>query len=224
MTATAAKRRPGFRRSDRMDVSSIGAWPVRERGDLSKRAGFAVEEIMTNPRTVIVLAMHGVPPSDFPRQELGEFFALHARFEHATADESPGHARYQELETKLRCWQRTEENDPYHAASLELARELSRAASCEVEVGFNEFCAPSMDDALDRAAGSGAERVVVVTPMMTPGGEHSEKDIPEAVERARARHPAVEFTYAWPFPVTDVAGFLAAQVARCLGGRLPGRA
>lgn len=171
--------------------------------------------------TIIVLAMHGVPPADFPRRELDEFFALHGRLKSAAANEGPDYERYQELEVKLRCWPRTEDNDPYHAASFELARELSRAAGCEVVVGFNEFCAPSLDDALDRAAGSGAERVVVVTPMMTGGGEHSEREIPAAISRARERHPGRRIAYAWPFAAADVADFLAAQVARFT---TPGRA
>ena len=164
-------------------------------------------------RNVIVLAMHGVPPNDFPRSELAQFFALHARFEHA-----PGtgleHARYLELEKKVRNWPRTAHNDPYHAASLELAQELSRASGSDVLVGFNEFCAPSLDEALDQAAAPGAESVLVVTPMMTRGGEHSEADIPAAIARARERHPGCEFVYAWPFPAADVAAFLAGQAAR----------
>jgi sirohydrochlorin cobaltochelatase len=179
---------------------------------------------MTDHKTVIVLAMHGVPPSDFPRQELSEFFMLHARFEHAAASCDPAWTRYSELEKKLRSWPRNRENDAYFTASFELARELSAATACEVVVGFNEFCGPSLGEALDRAAGSGAGRVVVITPMMTQGGEHSEKDIPGAVERARACHPGVEFVYAWPFPTSDVARFLAGQVTRSLAGQPSGRA
>jgi sirohydrochlorin cobaltochelatase len=179
---------------------------------------------MVNHKTVIVLAMHGVPPSDFPRQELAEFFVMHSRFEHASVSDDPAWVRYSELEKKLRDWPRTKDNDPYHAASFELGQELGKATGCHVVVGFNEFCAPSLDDALDHAAGSGARRIVVVTPMMTQGGEHSEQDIPGAVVRARVSHPSVEFIYAWPFPVPDVARFLAEQVARSLGGQSPGRA
>ncbi len=165
-----------------------------------------------NRQMVVVLAMHGVPPSDFPRQELEEFFALHARFEHAAAAASAGHERYEELETRMRYWPRTDENDPYHAASLELAGALSRAADCEVLVGFNEFCAPDLAEALDRAVAAEAASVLVVTPMMTSGGEHSERDIPAAISRARERHSGRRIVYAWPFPVTDVAAFLAGQV------------
>jgi len=163
---------------------------------------------------IIVLAMHGVPPAGFPNRELNEFFALHARFEHASPSCDPAWTRHKELEEKLRDWPRTKENDAYHAASYELARTLSCAAGYEVVVGFNEFCAPTLDQALDLAVASKASSVLVVTPMMTGGGEHSEKDIPSAISRARQRHPGKRIVYAWPFPVADVAAFLAAQVAQ----------
>jgi sirohydrochlorin cobaltochelatase len=114
----------------------------------------------------------------------------------------------------MRRWPRTANNDPYHAGSHAMADELRRATGLEVVVAFNEFCAPSVDEALDQAAGGGAEGVIVVTPMMTSGGEHSELDIPRAIERARGRHRDVRFTYAWPFASRDVAGFLAAHIAR----------
>jgi sirohydrochlorin cobaltochelatase len=167
-----------------------------------------------NKQIVIVLAMHEVPPADFPRQELDEFLTLHARFEHVAAGGGPGCERHEELETRMRHWPRTEDNDPYHAASYDLARELSRVARCEVVVGFNEFCAPGLDQALDLAVASKAASVLVVTPMMTGGGEHSEKDIPSAISRARERHTGKRIVYAWPFPVADVAAFLAVQVAQ----------
>jgi sirohydrochlorin cobaltochelatase len=165
---------------------------------------------------VIVLAMHGVPPADFPRPELGELLALHARFERAARLDRQGSERYEELETKLRYWPRTEDNDPNHAAALQLVQALTLAAGCDVFLGFDEFCAPALDEALDRAAASGADAVVVVTPAMTQGGEYSERNIPAAISRARERHPGKRIVYAWPFPVADVAGFLAGQAGQFL--------
>jgi sirohydrochlorin cobaltochelatase len=85
-----------------------------------------------------------------------------------------------------------------------------------VSVGFNEFCAPSLDEAFDRAVGQGASRIIVVTPMVTRGGEHSEMDIPAAIQRAQARHRGLSILYAWPFATTCVAQFLAAQVEHFL--------
>jgi sirohydrochlorin ferrochelatase len=50
--------------------------------------------------------------------------------------------------------------------------------------------------------------------MMTRGGEHSEKDIPAAIRRARERHSGIEAIYVWPFNVSQVAQFLATQISK----------
>jgi sirohydrochlorin cobaltochelatase len=161
----------------------------------------------------VVLAMHGAPPNDFPRREMAEYFGLRSRLGHSPGDD-PSRARYEELEIKMREWPRTPENDPYHAASQAMAADLARATGWPVSVGFNEFCAPNLDAALDHAAGQGPETVIVVTPMMTRGGEHSEVEIPAEVEEARRRHPGTRFAYVWPLDSAEVAGFLAAQIDR----------
>jgi sirohydrochlorin cobaltochelatase len=176
---------------------------------------------MTARPIAIVLAMHGAPPRDFPRRELQEFMGLHGRLEHAAGPEREAlQRRHDELEAKMRSWPRTPENDLFHAASLQLAEHLGKATGLPVIVGFNEFCAPALDEALDQAASS-ASHVVVVTPMMTRGGTHAEADIPREIDAARARHPTVRFTYAWPFPMPDIAGFLAGQIQRHLQEQEP---
>jgi len=165
--------------------------------------------------TVVVLAMHGVPPRDFPAPELAEFFGLHARIEaggHGMA--SALAQRYHDLEARLRAWPRTRANDPFHAASMDLAARLARDTGLEAIVGFKEFCGPSLEEAFASAAAHGAGRVIVVTPMLTQGGEHAERDIPAAVSRARTAHPGVEFVYAWPFEDAAVVRLLADQVHR----------
>lgn len=168
-------------------------------------------------KTVIVLAMHGAPPRDFPKQEMGEFFGVHARLEHASgAERAALEQRYAELDRKMRAWPRNAQNDRFWAASHELAGQLRRATGHEVVVGFNEFCAPDLDEALEQAVAQGAEQVVVVTPMMTRGGEHAEVDIPDAVRRAQECHPSIPIAYVWPFDSAQVAGFLAEQIKRAI--------
>lgn len=168
-------------------------------------------------KSAIVLTMHGAPPLDFPGFELGEFFRLQARGGHGEGHlEESARRRREELEKKIREWPRTPQNDPFYAGSMDLAENLRRETGFEVILGFNEFCSPTLDQALDRAAEFGAERIIVVTPMMTRGGEHSTVDIPSAVERAKQRHPGKNFIYAWPFPTRDIASFLASQVKRYL--------
>jgi sirohydrochlorin cobaltochelatase len=166
-------------------------------------------------KTVIVLAMHGTLPRDLPRELGREFFAVRGRLEQAPeAERAALRPRYNELDSRLRSWPRTAANDPYHAASQEMADHLSRATGDDVIAGFNEFCGPSLDQAMDEAVARGAARVVVVTPMVTRGGEHAEKEIAAIVDAARARHPGVAWVYAWPYPVSEVAQFLAAQISR----------
>ena len=168
-------------------------------------------------KTVIVLAMHGAPPGDFPRQELSELVSLHARLAHAkSAERAALEKRYTELDRRVRAWPRTAHNDPFHAASQEMGVQLGQVTGREVVLGFNEFCAPSLEQGIDLAVELGAQRIVVITPMMTRGGQHAERDIPEVIQAARARHPGVSFVYAWPFAVADVAAFLAGQISSCL--------
>jgi sirohydrochlorin cobaltochelatase len=164
--------------------------------------------------TVIVLAMHGAPAKDIPSSELMEFFKLHMALEHGSAGFPAAMLhKHDEMDDKIRKWPRNAENDPFWDASHKLAEELSRITSHVVIVGFNEFCSPSIDEALETAVLSGAHEIVVITPMMTPGGEHSEIDIPQSIERVQESHPGVSFRYAWPFDLSAVASFLAEQLS-----------
>jgi sirohydrochlorin cobaltochelatase len=161
------------------------------------------------------LAMHGAPPKDFPGHELAEWFQLHERAERADVQErSALEQREAQLEARMRAWPRTEENDPFYVNSVAMGVELSEAAGLPVVVGFNEFCAPSLDEAMQQAIDDGAQKLVVITPMLTPGGEHAQHDIPAAIERVQRAHPDVPILYAWPFKREDVARFLAARVVQ----------
>jgi sirohydrochlorin cobaltochelatase len=164
-------------------------------------------------RPAIVLAMHGSPPRDFPHHETAELFGLHARLHQTRGPERDELARrHDELEARMRTWPRSADNDAFWAASHELADHLRHRTGMPVAVGFNEFCAPTIEEALGQLVEGGADRVVVMTPMMTRGGEHSEVDIPLAVDRAREAHPGVEILYAWPFEPADVAAFLESHM------------
>jgi sirohydrochlorin ferrochelatase len=175
------------------------------------------EKKKDRPKAVVVLAMHGAPPLDFPKSEMAEFMSLYARLGHALSPlPDDQKARYRQLEAKMRVWPRTGQNDPFYAGSQELAKHLRQESGLEVIIGFNEFCAPGLDEALERAAAREAAEIVVITPMMTHGGEHSAVDIPEAVRRAQQKFPGQKIVYAWPFATEDIARFLASQVTRFL--------
>lgn len=167
-------------------------------------------------KTTLVLAMHGTPPNDFPKKEMAELFDLRAKLKHSEGEGESLRARYAELEAKMRAWPRTSANDPFYVGSRELAAQLKRESGQEVIVGFNDFCGPTIDQALEQAITTGSGKIIVITPMMTKGGEHSKVDIPAAIERARKRHPDVPIHYAWPFDTLEIARFLAAQIKRYL--------
>ena len=170
-------------------------------------------EPATTEKLVIVLAMHGEPPNDFPRDEFASFFALHARLHYAGAKiDEDLHHRYAALDAKMRAWPRTAENDPFHAASLQMAKQLRETTGLEVVVGFNEFCGPTLQQAIEEAVTRKATNIVVTTPMLTPGGIHAQFQIPEIVKEAQQEHPGVSIRYAWPFDLSEVAQFLAKRI------------
>ena len=162
-------------------------------------------------KTVIVLAMHGMTPKDFPAEERKEFMRLHSQAGSGglSADQ---HRRHDELDLKMRRWPRTPANDSYNEAAVQLASDLSRSSGSEVILGYNEFCAPSLQEAFALAADKRPDRVIVVTPMMTRGGNHSEEEIPAEVQLAREKYPQVQFDYAWPFDSASVAKFLTNHI------------
>lgn len=160
-------------------------------------------------REVIVLAMHGAPPLDFPAPELLAYFELAFKKEHSAGKvRAEEEAQWRILDEKIRRWPRNETNDPFYAGSLKLKKALERESGLEVVLGFNEFCAPSVEEAIEEACRRSPEKVVVMTAMLTPGGQHAGQDIPAAISRVKEKFPQTEIVYAWPFEVEEVARFL----------------
>lgn len=166
----------------------------------------------TATKSVVVLAMHGAPALDYPKEDLDEFHGLHNRWVRGDLQSEVLIRRCQELEQSIRAWPRTAFNDPFYSGSRELAAQLEKEAGREVILGFNEFCAPSLEEALSEAAAK-SRKVIVITPMMTRGGEHAEREIPAAIQAAREVHPHTLFVYIWPFETKAISSFLASQVA-----------
>ncbi len=167
---------------------------------------------LKNADIVIVLAMHGTPPKDFPKTEHKELFEIRAALKHATNPSKTLRERHDFLDKKMRLWPRTEKNDPFHFGSMELGRHLEKQSGLRVIVGFNEFCDPDLHKALREAVRLADEKVLVTTPMMTRGGSHSKGDIPAAIAGVQRDSPKTDIIYAWPFPVSEIAGFLSVQI------------
>jgi sirohydrochlorin cobaltochelatase len=81
-------------------------------------------------------------------------------------------------------------------------------------VAYNEFCAPTLEESVEGLIKKGATHITVTTTMFTPGGSHSEIEIPEILDQLRPQYPEVELRYAWPFDLDSVANTLAEQVKR----------
>jgi len=165
------------------------------------------------PARAVILVGHGAVPTDCPRSLVAGLKRLQAS---SRGRPAPGLLA---AENKIRGWPRTPETDPYQAGLESLAADLRRRLPGRlVLTAYNEFCAPSLADAVDALVADGVRTITVIPTMLTPGGSHSEIDIPEALAALRARHPQAELHYAWPVDVELLAAMLADHLQRASGG------
>jgi len=166
--------------------------------------------------TIVVLAAHGAPATDCPRRKIGMLMALES-MQGLTRRFGFLRARQEALDSEVRNWKRTADNDPYKRGVDALAKRITAQTGHAVIAGYNEFCTPAISRAIDEAVARGAMQVVVATTMTTRGGEHSEIEIREIVEAAQMRHPGVRICYAWPFDPDRVAQLFADEIKKfCL--------
>jgi sirohydrochlorin cobaltochelatase len=163
-------------------------------------------------RRGIILVAHGAVAKDCPRDLVFRFKALQAQRRGRANDPCAEEA---ELDRQIRRWPRTPANDPYGAGLEALAAQLRRhMPGWRVAVAYNEFCAPTIDEAAARLVEEGVQALTIVPSMLTPGGIHSEVEIPAAIERLRQAHPTLRIRYAWPFDLRMLAQVLAQHVER----------
>lgn len=79
-----------------------------------------------------------------------------------------------------------------------------------VEVGNLELAEPSIGATLDRLVSGGAREIAAV-PLLLFRARHAKKDIPEALDAQRRRHPGVEIRYGEPLGVRPELVDLAAE-------------
>jgi sirohydrochlorin ferrochelatase len=87
----------------------------------------------------------------------------------------------------------------------------------DVELGIIEFARPDLDEALD-ALVARAPRGVVAVPLVLFGAGHMKDDGPEALARARMRHPSVRFWYAGALSIHPSVLAVAEERIREAGG------
>ncbi len=163
----------------------------------------------------MVLVGHGGVPRDYPRERLATLRGLEAR---RRASGSPPSAEEVALETELRQWPRTAATDPYQAGLERLAAHLRpRLAPARLVLAYNEFCAPTVAEAVRALVAADVRDIVAVPSMFTPGGVHAEVEIPETIRALRSEFPHVCLRYAWPFAGEHLAAFFVDHLQRFEG-------
>lgn len=160
----------------------------------------------------VVLVGHGGIAKDCPAELISRLKRLEA---HRRATGKPPTTEEQELDATIRRWPRTAVTDPYQAGLEAVGAAFRSLLDGDLfALAYNEFCAPSVEESIEYLIRQGATHITVATTMFTPGGAHSEVEIPEILHRMRAKHPQVAIQYAWPFDASLIAQVLADQVRR----------
>lgn len=164
----------------------------------------------------VLLIGHGGIPSDCPKNLIHEFMTLHKNRKDDIASKQE-----EELEQKIREWPRSAETDPYQAGLELLADNLRLLLDDSIlKTAYNEFCKPSIEQAVKNLVNEGIKEVILITTMLTPGGSHSEKEIPAEVVKLRKEYPNTDIKYAWPFDLTKVAGMMKEQIQMVQAGKM----
>lgn len=164
------------------------------------------------PRRAFVLVGHGGIPKDCPPALVTQLKRLEAQ---RKAGGGPPTAEETDIEERIRRWPRRPETDPYQAGLEALAARLAPLLDgAPLALAYNEFCAPRLEEAVAELVAAGATQITVLPSMLTPGGTHSEVEIPETLRSLQARHPAVTLRYAWPFDLDLVGRMLAEHLHR----------
>ena len=168
---------------------------------------------MTDSTRGVVLVGHGGIPKGYPSEEVSKLKRLEAQRRAAGV---PMSAEEYELDQKIRQWPRTPDTDPYQAGLERLAAHLKPLlGGAHFSTAYNEFCAPTLGEAIEQHIADGATDITVVSTMFTPGGSHSEYEIPEDMAELRKHYPDVTLSYAWPFDLGKVAAMLSEHIAEC---------
>lgn len=158
----------------------------------------------------VVLVGHGGLPADCPEEIVSKLKRLESQRRKNNQPPSEEEIKYDSL---IRNWPRTEDSDPYKSG-LESVANIFRSYNkgMELAVAYNEFCAPTIKEAVENLMIKGFKNILLVSTMFTPGGSHSEIEIPEEVEFLNQKFPGINIEYAWPFDLNQVATFLSKHI------------
>jgi sirohydrochlorin cobaltochelatase len=165
---------------------------------------------MNYSKKAVILVGHGGLPSDIPSEEVEKFMRVHKG---RVKSGGPITEHEKELDSKIRKWERTPENDPYKTGLESLASHMEPMLEDHmVKTAYNEFCYPGIEDAVAELAKENVKKIIIVTTMITRGGSHSENEIPEELNELNIRYPEIDIQYAWPYDMDIFAGFITTHI------------
>ncbi|MBL4818364.1 MAG: CbiX/SirB N-terminal domain-containing protein [Deltaproteobacteria bacterium] len=158
-------------------------------------------------KNAVVLVGHGGIPKDYSPEKVSRLKMLESQRQRTA---TPMTEEERVLDEEIRTWPRTLKNDPFCFGTQAIAKHLQpKLADTKLVVAYNEFCGPSIEQAVSELVGQKFTHITLLSTMLTPGGVHSEFEIPEIVEDLQKKYPQIELHYPWPFNLDKVAGFLA---------------
>ncbi len=167
-------------------------------------------EVNVKQKDGVILVGHGGLPRDCPQNLVARFKRLEGE---RRARGLPPSAEEIEADRAIRQWPRTAESDPYQAGLESLANHMRLyLEDTKLSIAYNEFCAPTLAEAAEGLIAGGVTDIIVITSMLTPGGSHSEIEIPEEVEALRTKFPDVRIRYAWPYDLNKLAVLLWSHI------------
>ncbi len=167
---------------------------------------------MNNKQLGVILVGHGGIPKDYPPELVTQLKRLEGQ---RRATGSPMSQEELELDTKIRTWPRTAKTDLYQAGLESLGTHVKPLLNkAQFALAYNEFCGPTLSEAVEDLIGKGATKIIIVSTMFTPGGSHSEFEIPEELQELQTKHTGVTLTYAWPFDLSHVARMLMEHIQK----------
>ena len=162
-----------------------------------------------HPGTGVVLVAHGDVPHDFITKNIG------------VMQEAEKHAHH--WSEMVKQWPRSEENDPNYYDTIVLKVKLRELFwPVPLEVGYMEFASPDIDEAFEKLLVTGPKKVIISGGTAFFGrSSHSLLDIPEAIDRLKARYPGVDIVYAHPdegLVMGELAKAVSFKVEQALNG------
>ena len=152
----------------------------------------------------VILIGHGAKPKDLDKALLKEKHNLKA--ERLRLDPQNMSKREIEVDRMIRDWPRNSSNDPYYAGLTTLSKELKKQnPHLRIEMAFNESCSPDPWQVIEIFSKENIDEVFILSTMVTPGGNHSEKDLPKLISKAKEKYPNIKFNYIWPYKMDLLA-------------------